>query len=124
VADTLVKAAPDAQLNDIKALLGRMLFTGKSVQKKARPPRLLPPPAGLLAVQLRAALHAAARSAALQIHREVRYGMGRAQDHTCSVSEQQLSSSACGLWIVLKPRLHVPVLLPQEQHAHRRQAAD
>ena len=31
-----MRAAPDAQLNDVKALLGRMLFTGKSVQKKAR----------------------------------------------------------------------------------------
>ena len=32
-----MRAAPDAQLNDVKALLGRMMFTGRSVQKKARP---------------------------------------------------------------------------------------
>lgn len=37
VMDTLVRAAPDAQLNDVKALLGRMMFTGRSVLKKARP---------------------------------------------------------------------------------------
>ena len=41
VMDTLVRAAPDAQLNDVKALLGRMMFTGRSVQKKARPARQL-----------------------------------------------------------------------------------
>ncbi|KAK9842531.1 hypothetical protein WJX81_004688 [Elliptochloris bilobata] len=34
VSETLVRAAPDAQLNEVKALLGRMMFTGKSVQKK------------------------------------------------------------------------------------------
>ena len=41
VMDTLVRAAPDAQLNDVKALLGRMMFTGRSVQKKARSVRQL-----------------------------------------------------------------------------------
>lgn len=35
--ETLVRAAPDAQLDDVKALLGRMLFTGKTVDKKVRP---------------------------------------------------------------------------------------
>lgn len=34
VQETLERAATDAQLNDIKALLGRMMFTGKSVHKK------------------------------------------------------------------------------------------
>ena len=36
VQETLEQAATDAQLNDIKALLGRMMFTGKSIHKKVR----------------------------------------------------------------------------------------
>lgn len=35
VVETLERAAPDAQMNDIKALLGRMMFTGNAVHKKA-----------------------------------------------------------------------------------------
>ena len=35
--ETLERSATDAQLNDIKALLGRMMFTGKAVHKKVRP---------------------------------------------------------------------------------------
>ena len=31
------RAASDAQLNDVKALLGRMMFTGRSVHKKVHP---------------------------------------------------------------------------------------
>ena len=34
VQETLERSATEAQLNDIKALLGRMMFTGKSVHKK------------------------------------------------------------------------------------------
>ena len=34
VQETLERAASDAQLDDIKALLGRMMFTGRSVHKK------------------------------------------------------------------------------------------
>jgi hypothetical protein len=34
VIDTLVQAAPDAKLADLKALLGRMLFSGTAVDKK------------------------------------------------------------------------------------------
>lgn len=34
--ETLERSATDAQLNDIKALLGRMMFTGKAVHKKVR----------------------------------------------------------------------------------------
>ena len=34
VTGTLVEAAPDAKLNDIKALLGRMMFSGKAMEKK------------------------------------------------------------------------------------------
>ena len=34
VLETVVQAAPDAQLDDVKALLGRMLFTGLTVNKK------------------------------------------------------------------------------------------
>jgi hypothetical protein len=37
VQETLERSATDAQLNDIKALLGRMMFTGKAVHKKVRP---------------------------------------------------------------------------------------
>lgn len=40
VLQTMVKAAPDAQLNDVKALLGRMMFNSKAMEKKvctARP---------------------------------------------------------------------------------------
>ncbi|BDA42998.1 probable energy-dependent translational throttle protein EttA [Coccomyxa sp. Obi] len=36
VQETLERSATEAQLNDIKALLGRMMFTGKSVHKKVR----------------------------------------------------------------------------------------
>lgn len=36
VLQTMVKAAPDAQLNDVKALLGRMMFSGKAMEKKVR----------------------------------------------------------------------------------------
>ncbi|GFR43044.1 hypothetical protein Agub_g4050 [Astrephomene gubernaculifera] len=36
VLDTLVKSAPDAKLNDLKALLGRMLFSGAAMEKKVR----------------------------------------------------------------------------------------
>ena len=35
VLNTMIKAAPDAALNDVKALLGRMMFSGKAVEKKA-----------------------------------------------------------------------------------------
>jgi ATPase subunit of ABC transporter with duplicated ATPase domains len=34
VLDTLVRAAPDAKLNDLKQLLGRMLFSGSAMDKK------------------------------------------------------------------------------------------
>lgn len=34
VLQTMVKAAPDAQLNDVKALLGRMMFNSKAMEKK------------------------------------------------------------------------------------------
>lgn len=34
--DTLVQAAPDAKVPDLKALLGRMLFSGNTVEKKVR----------------------------------------------------------------------------------------
>lgn len=34
VMDTMTKAAPLAKLNDIKALLGRMMFSGKAMEKK------------------------------------------------------------------------------------------
>lgn len=36
VTDTMVEAAPDAKINDIKALLGRMMFSGKSMEKSVR----------------------------------------------------------------------------------------
>lgn len=36
VLDTLVRAAPDAQLNDLKQLLGRMLFSGSAMDKKVK----------------------------------------------------------------------------------------
>ena len=37
VQDTLERAAgTDVQLSDIKALLGRMMFTGRAVHKKVR----------------------------------------------------------------------------------------
>lgn len=36
VLDTLVQASPDAKVSDLKALLGRMLFSGNSVDKKVR----------------------------------------------------------------------------------------
>ena len=38
VQETLERAAQDAQLNDIKALLGRMMFTGKAVHKRVSHP--------------------------------------------------------------------------------------
>ncbi|KAI3431868.1 hypothetical protein D9Q98_010619 [Chlorella vulgaris] len=34
VMDTLVRAAPDAKVNEIKALLGKMLFSGPGMEKK------------------------------------------------------------------------------------------
>jgi ATPase subunit of ABC transporter with duplicated ATPase domains len=34
VLDTLINAAPDAKLNDLKQLLGRMLFSGSAMDKK------------------------------------------------------------------------------------------
>ena len=38
VQDTLERSAgTDVQLSDIKALLGRMMFTGRAVHKKVRP---------------------------------------------------------------------------------------
>lgn len=36
VIDTMVQAAPDAKMNDIKSLLGRMMFSGKSMEKMVR----------------------------------------------------------------------------------------
>jgi len=36
VLDTLIHAAPDAKLNDLKQLLGRMLFSGTAMDKKVR----------------------------------------------------------------------------------------
>ena len=36
VLNTMIKAAPDAQLNDVKALLGRMMFSGKAMEKKVK----------------------------------------------------------------------------------------
>ena len=37
VVQTLVEAAPDAATNDVKALLGRMMFSGLAMDKKVRP---------------------------------------------------------------------------------------
>ena len=37
VTDTMVDAAPLAKINDIKALLGRMMFSGKAMDKKVPP---------------------------------------------------------------------------------------
>lgn len=34
VLDTLIRASPDAKLNDLKQLLGRMLFSGTAMDKK------------------------------------------------------------------------------------------
>lgn len=34
VLQTLVEAAPDAKINDLKQLLGRMLFSGNAMDKK------------------------------------------------------------------------------------------
>lgn len=34
--ETLVRAAPDAKLNDVKALLGQMMFSGDAMEKKVR----------------------------------------------------------------------------------------
>lgn len=39
VLDTIVRAAPDAQLSDVKALLGRMMFSGKAMEKKVNIPQ-------------------------------------------------------------------------------------
>lgn len=36
VLDTLVEAAPDAKINELKQLLGRMLFSGTAMEKKVR----------------------------------------------------------------------------------------
>ena len=36
VLQTLVQAAPDAKINDLKQLLGRMLFSGTAMEKKVR----------------------------------------------------------------------------------------
>ncbi|KXZ43852.1 hypothetical protein GPECTOR_79g131 [Gonium pectorale] len=36
VLETLVQASPDAKLNDLKALLGRMLFSGLAMEKKVK----------------------------------------------------------------------------------------
>lgn len=36
VLDTLVTSAPDAKINDLKQLLGRMLFSGNAMDKKVR----------------------------------------------------------------------------------------
>lgn len=36
VLDTLIQASPDAKLNDLKQLLGRMLFSGSAMDKKVR----------------------------------------------------------------------------------------
>lgn len=36
VLETLIRAAPDAKLNDLKQLLGRMLFSGTAMDKKVR----------------------------------------------------------------------------------------
>ena len=41
--ETLERAAPDAEMKDIKALLGRMMFSGKAMHKKARSPRPVVP---------------------------------------------------------------------------------
>ena len=37
VLNTLVEAAPDAELPDVKALLGRMMFSGSAMEKKVVP---------------------------------------------------------------------------------------
>jgi ATPase subunit of ABC transporter with duplicated ATPase domains len=34
VLDTLIRSSPDAKLNDLKQLLGRMLFSGTAMDKK------------------------------------------------------------------------------------------
>ena len=36
VYETLEQAAPEAKMNEVKALLGRMMFSGTSMGKKAR----------------------------------------------------------------------------------------
>ncbi|KAF6252209.1 P-loop containing nucleoside triphosphate hydrolase protein [Scenedesmus sp. NREL 46B-D3] len=36
VLDTLVRSAPDAKINDLKQLLGRMLFSGNAMEKKVK----------------------------------------------------------------------------------------
>ncbi|KAG2431609.1 hypothetical protein HYH02_013302 [Chlamydomonas schloesseri] len=36
VLETLVKSSPDAKLNDLKSLLGRMLFSGTAMEKKVK----------------------------------------------------------------------------------------
>ena len=42
VTDTMVNAAPLAKINDIKALLGRMMFSGKAMDKKVPPSHSCP----------------------------------------------------------------------------------
>merc|ERR1719311_480655 len=44
--ETLVQAAPDAKLDDIKALLGRMLFSGSGMERKVGPSRAARRPSG------------------------------------------------------------------------------
>jgi hypothetical protein len=34
VLDTLIHSSPDAKINDLKQLLGRMLFSGLAMDKK------------------------------------------------------------------------------------------
>ena len=36
VVNTLIEAAPDAELPDVKALLGRMMFSGAAMEKRVR----------------------------------------------------------------------------------------
>lgn len=36
VLETLQQASPEAKVNDLKQLLGRMLFSGSAMDKKAR----------------------------------------------------------------------------------------
>jgi hypothetical protein len=123
VADTLVKAAPDAQLNDIKALLGRMMFTGKAVQKKARRAACTPP-AGPLAAQPRAALRAGARSAPLQIHRKARCLCAGLRIIPAAYPSSSSPAVRAVHRCVFYPGLHLAVVLPQPQHARRHQASD
>ena len=36
VINTLIDAAPDSEMSDVKALLGRMMFSGTAMEKKVR----------------------------------------------------------------------------------------